>query len=83
MFRAVPEGIGYALEHHAEILRDQGLMPGRIVAADASGNLFMQVISDIMDSPQDYMAKVSGASNAFPAELGVGIIRISADQGLG
>ncbi len=35
-FRSVLEGIGYALEHHAEILREQGLMPKRIVAVDAA-----------------------------------------------
>ncbi|NLT16287.1 MAG: FGGY-family carbohydrate kinase [Clostridiales bacterium] len=79
MFRSVLEGIGYALEHHAEILREQGLMPKRIVAVDAgaSSNLFRQVITDIMNTPQDYMAKVSGApvADAFLAGLGVGVYK--------
>ena len=77
MYRAILEGIGFALEHHAEILRDQGLMPERIVAVDAgaSSNLFRQIVTDIMNTPQDYMAKMSGApvANAFLAGLGVGI----------
>jgi xylulokinase len=79
LFRAVLEGIGYALEHHAEILRDQGLMPDRIVAVDAgaSSALFRQVVTDIMNTPQDYMSKVSGApvADAFLAGLGVGIYK--------
>ncbi|HHW92089.1 MAG TPA: FGGY-family carbohydrate kinase [Firmicutes bacterium] len=79
MFRAIMEGIGFALEHHAEILREQGLMPERIVAVDAgaSSDLFRQIITDIMNTPQDYMAKVAGApvANAFLAGMGVGIYK--------
>ena len=79
MFRAILEGIGFALEHHAEVLRKQGLMPERIIAVDggASSPLFRQIITDIMGTPQDYMSKVSGApvTDAFLAGLGVGIFK--------
>ena len=79
MFRAILEGIGYALEHHAEILRGMGLMPKRITAVDAgaSSDLFRQIVTDIMNTPQDYMSKASGApiANAFLAGLGVGIFK--------
>jgi xylulokinase len=83
VFRAILEGIGFALEHHAEILREQGLMPDRVVAVDAgaSSELFRQIVTDIMNVPQDYMAKISGApvADAFLAGLGVGIFKEFSD----
>jgi xylulokinase len=83
VFRSILEGIGYALEHHAEILRDLGLMPKRMVAVDAgaSSHLFRQIITDVMNLPQDYMAKTAGApvADAFLAGMGAGIFKEFSD----
>ena len=79
MFRSIIEGIGFALEHHAEILREKGAMPERIVVCDggAASNLERQVFADIMNVPIDYMSKIAGgpAANAFLAGMGVGIYK--------
>ncbi|WP_303883272.1 FGGY-family carbohydrate kinase, partial [Acetomicrobium mobile] len=79
VFRSILEGIGYGLEHHAEVARELGIMPKRIVAVDggASSPLFRQIVTDIMDTPQDYMAKVSGApvTDAYLSGMGVGIYK--------
>ncbi len=79
VFRSILEGIGYGLEHHAEVARELGIMPERIVAVDggASSPLFRQIVTDIMNTPQDYMAKVSGApvADAYLSGMGVGIYK--------
>ncbi|MCG0276534.1 MAG: FGGY-family carbohydrate kinase [Thermosediminibacteraceae bacterium] len=79
IYRAIMEGIGYGLRHHAEIARELGIMPKRIVAVDggASSSLFRQIVTDIMDVPQDYTAKIAGApvTDAFLAGVGVGIYK--------
>ncbi|MDK2784816.1 MAG: ribulokinase [Bacillota bacterium] len=79
LYRAIMEGIGYGLAHHAEVARELGIMPERVVAVDggASSPLFRQIVTDIMNVPQDYMAKVAGApvADAFLAGVGVGIYK--------
>ncbi len=79
MFRSIIEGIGFALEHHAEILREKGAMPERIIVCDggAASNLERQAFADIMNVPVDYMSQIAGgpAANAFLAGMGVGIYK--------
>ncbi len=79
MFRSIIEGIGFALEHHATILREKGAMPDRIIVCDggAASNLERQAFADIMRVPVDYMSKIGGgpAADAFLAGMGVGIFK--------
>jgi len=79
MFRAIIEGIAYALEHHAVALRAEGMMPKRVIVTDggAASNLERQIFADVLKVPIDYASKVAGApvADAFLAGLGVGIYK--------
>ncbi len=79
MFRAIIEGIAYALEHHAVLLRATGMMPHRVTVTDggAASNIERQAFADVLRVPIDYASKVAGApvADAFLAGVGVGIYK--------
>ncbi|MGI6191950.1 MAG: FGGY-family carbohydrate kinase [Christensenellales bacterium] len=79
MFRAILEGIAYALEHHAVLLRDKGMMPNRITVTDggAASAIARQAFADVLRVPVDYASKVAGApvADAFLAGLAVGLFK--------
>lgn len=78
VFRAVMEGIGYGLMHNIEVLKENDISPKRMttVGAGARSKVFRQIISDIINIPQDIVEKASAPiGDAFIAGLGVGIIK--------
>lgn len=79
IFRALLESTGYALRQHIEIARELGIDIKRIVAVDggARSKLWRQIISDIIEMPQQYVSKAAGApyGDAFLAGVAVKIFR--------
>lgn len=79
MYRAVLEGIGYALNHIAEIMSSLGISLREIVAVNggAKSRLWRQILSDIMGIPQVYIKETGGAplGDAILAGIGTGIFQ--------
>lgn len=78
LYRAVLEGIGYALNHIVEIVASQ-ISVREIVAVNggAKSRFWRQIISDIMGIPQIYIAETGGAplGDAILAGIGCGIFK--------
>ncbi|MDW8034407.1 MAG: FGGY-family carbohydrate kinase, partial [Nitrososphaerota archaeon] len=79
IFRALLESTGYALKQHIEIARELGIDIKRIVAVNggARSKLWRQIISDIIEMPQQYISKTAGApfGDAFLAGVAVKIFK--------
>ncbi len=75
IYRALLEAIGYALRHHIEVASSIGLKFNRIIAVDggAKSRLWRQIVTDIINMPQEYVSGSSGApfGDAFLAGIGV------------
>jgi xylulokinase len=78
LYRSVLEGVGYAVRHHLEIMRELKCMPDRIIAVGGGtqSDLWLQIVSDIAGVTQLIPQKTIGASygDAFLAGLAAGII---------
>lgn len=78
LYRAVLEGVGYAVRHHLEIMRELGAEPRRVitVGGGAQSDLWLQTVSDIAGISQLVPERTIGASygDAFLAGLASGII---------
>ncbi|MEM1550492.1 MAG: FGGY-family carbohydrate kinase, partial [Candidatus Bathyarchaeia archaeon] len=79
IFRAMLESAGYALRQHVEIARELGIKIKRIIAVNggARSQLWRQIISDILEAPQQYISKALGApyGDAFLAGVAVKIFK--------
>ena len=77
VYRAALEAVAYGLNHHTEILKDLKAAPTKIFAVDggARSRLWRQIVSDVIDIPQHYIAEIPGApfGGAFLAGYGAGI----------
>ncbi len=77
IYRAALEAVAYGLNHHIEILREVEAAPSKIFAVDggARSRLWRQIVSDVTDIPQHYIAEVPGApfGGAYLAGYGTGI----------
>lgn len=76
LYRSVLEGIGYGVGQHLDVFHENGLFPGRILAAGGgTKNLgWMQMIADITGIPVVIARETAGASygDALMAAIGVG-----------
>ncbi|HUX99361.1 MAG TPA: FGGY family carbohydrate kinase, partial [Candidatus Deferrimicrobium sp.] len=79
MYRAVLEGIGFALNHIIDIITTLGIHIKEIAAVNggAKSKLWRQIISDIMGIPQIYISETGGAplGDAILAGIGCNIFR--------
>ncbi len=77
VYRAALEAVAYGLNHHIEILRKVGAVPDKIFVVDggARSRVWRQIVSDVINIPQHYIAKVPGApfGGAYLAGYGTGI----------
>jgi len=85
LFRAVLEGIGYAIKHHLSALHDMDATPREIIAVGGGTKnpLWLQIVSDICQAPQKVPSVTLGAAygDAFLAGLGAGVFTSAADIG--
>lgn len=79
IYRALLEAAGYGLKHHMDIALSMGLKFKRLVAVNggAKSRLWRQIVTDIVNFPQEYVSKVLGApyGDAFLAGVGVGLYK--------
>ena len=79
MYRAILESVIFGFRHHLDVLREKGLEPARIFAADggAKSPLWCQIAADILGRP--VYAFQDGTGSAFGTALlaghSVGIIK--------
>ncbi|WP_424949897.1 FGGY-family carbohydrate kinase [Deinococcus sp.] len=78
-FRAILEGVGYAVRHVLQTFRDLGADVRRVVAVGggAQTDTWLQMVSDIAGVQQEVPATTIGASygDAFLAGLAAGVLR--------
>jgi sugar (pentulose or hexulose) kinase len=78
LFRAVLEGIAYAMRYSIEAARDAGLRINRamLVNGGAKSQLWRQIIADVTGLEMDYIPEAIGAplGDALLAGLGAGVI---------
>ena len=83
LYRAILEGIGYAIKQHIEIAKELGIEVREIRAVDggAKSRLWRKIVSDITGIKQLYSKKMLGApiGDAFLAGVGVGVFRRFSD----
>ncbi|MBL7118447.1 FGGY-family carbohydrate kinase [Candidatus Bathyarchaeota archaeon] len=77
IYRAALEAVAYGLYHHIEILRGVEAVPDKIFAVDggARSRLWRQIVSDVINIPQHYIAEIPGApfGGAYLAGYGTGV----------
>jgi len=77
VFKAILEGIGYGVRHHFEVMESIGAPSQQVIAVGGGTKspVWLQVVSDITNSPQQVPAVTLGASygDAFLAGLGIGV----------
>jgi len=78
VYRAVLEGTSYGIAHNLEVMRESGAEAKRIVAVGggAKNPLWLQIVSDVSDVPQQIPDQTIGASygDAFLAGYATGVI---------
>jgi xylulokinase len=79
MFRAVLEGISYAMKYSIEAARDTGIKINRATLVDggARSPLWRQIIADVTGVKMDYIPRAQGAplGDAILAGLGTGLLK--------
>ena len=79
LFRAVLEGVAYAMRYSIEAARDAGLRINRatLVNGGAKSQLWRQIIADVTGLEIDYIPEAVGAplGDALLAGLGAGVIK--------
>jgi xylulokinase len=77
IYRAILEGIGYGIRHNLEVMEEEGVKPGRILATGGGtkNDLWMQIVSDITQVELAIPKEQIGASygDAFMAGVGIGL----------
>ncbi len=83
LFKATLEGIGYGVRHHLDVMESIGAHPAEVIAVGGGtkSSLWLQVVSDISQIPQQVPAVTLGASygDAFLAGMGAGVFSSSKD----
>ena len=78
LYRALLEGVGYAIRHNLEVMRETGAPVGRAVAVGGGtlNRLWLQIVSDVTGITQSLPAQAIGAcyGDAFLAGLASGLI---------
>lgn len=78
LFRAILEGVGYGIKNNLETFRTIGAPVKRVVAVGGGtkGDTWLQIVSDITDTPQLVPRQTIGASygDAFLAGLASGLL---------
>ena len=78
LYRALLESVGYALNHHLELMRSAGVIVDELVAigGGARSPVWTQIVSDICNIRQLVAAEVPGAAlgAAFMAAKGIGLV---------
>lgn len=83
VYRALLEGVAYALRHNLDVMAETGSGPRRLVGVGGGTKsaLWMQIFADVLGEPQSIPATTVGASygDAFMAALAVGMVNDWAD----
>lgn len=78
LFRALLEGVGFAVLQHLEVLRDLGLCPEcvRLTGGGARSALWRQILADVLNRPVECACHLSGSAlgAAFAAAVGTGVV---------
>lgn len=79
LYRSALEGIGFCVDQHLEIFRENGLCPEQILATGGgtANRLWMQMIADITGVPVAIAQETAGASygDALMAAIGAGHVK--------
>jgi xylulokinase len=77
VYRAVLEGIAYALKHHLELMAEVDVVPGRVLAigGGSRSELWTQIVSDVTGFSLECVHQPHGAelAAAFLAGYGAGV----------
>jgi xylulokinase len=77
LYRAILESVGYGFRHHLDAMREADVPVGtvRAIGGGARSPLWRQVVSDITDTTQEYVADPLGSplGGAYLAGLGTGV----------
>lgn len=79
MYRALLEGVGFGIRHNLEVMGEEGVKPGRILATGGGtkNSLWLQIVSDISRVELAIPEQQIGASygDAFMAGVGIGLFK--------
>ena len=79
IYRAILESVGFGIRHNVEIMREEGVIPKRLLAVGGGtqNDLWMQLVSDICDVELCIPEQLIGASygDAFMAGVGAGLFK--------
>jgi xylulokinase len=79
MYRAALEATAYGVRHNLQAMRDAGGQARRLVAVGGGtkGGLWTQIVSDVLDAPQQLPRQTIGAclGDALLAAIGIGQIK--------
>ncbi len=83
IYRALLEGMAYAVQHHFEILENYGVKVSKVIASGGGtkSDLWVQIVSDVSGLAQTLLQTPTGAElgSAYLAGLATGIINNSQD----
>jgi xylulokinase len=78
LYRAALEGIAFGVRHNLEVMAQAGAAPRRLVAVGGGtqGGLWTQIVSDVLQQPQELPRQVVGAcyGDAMLAARAVGLV---------
>ena len=80
LYRAALEGVAYGVRHNLAAMRDSGVAVERLVAVGGgtTGGLWLQIVSDVTQLPQDVPRETIGASygDAMLAATATGVASV-------
>jgi xylulokinase len=80
LYRAALEATAYGVRHNLQAMRDAGGQDRRLVAVGGGtkGGLWTQIVSDVLDAPQQLPCQTIGAclGDALLAAIGIGAVEI-------
>lgn len=78
VYRALLEGVAYALRHNLEVMAEVGTCEPRLVAVGGgtANAVWLQIVSDVLGAPQEVPVTTVGAAygDAFLAALAAGLV---------
>ena len=79
IYRAILEGVAFGIRHNVEVMGDEGVRPGRILAVGGGTKnpLWLQIVADVCNIELVVPEQQIGASygDAFLAATGVGLFK--------
>jgi xylulokinase len=79
VYRALLEGVAYALRHHFDLMAEVGVVPRRLVAlgGGARSQVWIQIVSDVTGQALECLDHDVGAplADAFLAGYGIGLLK--------